>query len=75
MTTEGANQAETEKVEGEKSTGGGVWAELLAGLGGLVTKGALLLIGAFLVVYGIMIAVRPRESAFNLPKPPMPVPV
>ncbi len=35
----------------------------------------LLLAGAALVVYGIMVAVRPRESAFSLPRMPMPVPV
>jgi Lysozyme like domain len=41
--------------------------ELLEGLGKLAVTGVLLLAGAVLVVYGIMIAVRPRESAFNAP--------
>ncbi len=35
----------------------------------------LLLAGAVLVVYGIMVAVRPREGALSLPKMPVPVPV
>lgn len=35
----------------------------------------LLLAGMVLVVYGIMVAVRPRESAFSLPRMPMPIPV
>jgi hypothetical protein len=46
--------------------------EKLANLG---VEFVLLLAGAILVVYGIMVAVRPRESALSLPKMPMPVPV
>ena len=38
------------------------------------TTAILLLAGAVLVVYGIMVAIRPRESAFSLPRM-MPVPV
>ncbi len=38
-------------------------------------KLVLVLAGAVLVVYGVMVAVRPRESAFNFPKMPVPVPV
>lgn len=41
--------------------------ELLEGFGQLAVKGVLLLAGAVLVVYGIMVAVRPRESALSLP--------
>ncbi len=51
---------------------GGVWEDA----GQLLLKGVLLLAGAFLVVYGIMVAVRPRDSAMSLPKAmPVPVPV
>lgn len=35
----------------------------------------LLLAGAVLLVYGVMVAVRPREGALSLPKLPVPVPV
>ncbi len=41
----------------------------------IVLTGVLLLAGAVLIVYGIMVAVRPRESALSLPKMPVPVPV
>lgn len=41
----------------------------------LLLTGVLLLAGAALVVYGIMVAVRPRESGFSLPRMPVPVPV
>jgi hypothetical protein len=41
--------------------------ELLEGAGKLVLTGILLLAGMFLVVYGIMAAVRPRERALALP--------
>lgn len=58
----------------KKATTGWV-GELLEGAAPLVIKGVLLLAGAVLVVYGIMVAVRPRESAFSLPRMPMPVPV
>jgi len=44
--------------------------------GKLLVDGVLLLAGAVLVVYGIMVAVRPRESAFSVPLPKaVPVPV
>jgi hypothetical protein len=42
-------------------------------LGKTLLEGVLLLAGAMLVVYGIMVAVRPRESAFSLPRIPVPV--
>lgn len=48
---------------------------VLPEVGKVVLTGILLLAGAVLVVYGIMVAVRPRESAFSLPRMPMPVPV
>jgi hypothetical protein len=44
------------------------------GLSSFALKAVLLLAGAVLVVYGIMVAVRPRESALSLPKV-VPVPV
>ena len=36
---------------------------------------ALLIIGAVLVIYGFMVAVRPPDKALSLPRFPMPVPV
>lgn len=49
---------------------------LFGKFGNLVVNGVLLLAGAVLVVYGIMVAVRPSESALSLPKEiPIPVPV
>ena len=51
---------------------GGLWGDL----GELGLKLILLLAGAFLVVYGIMVAVRPRDRALSLPTPKaVPVPV
>jgi hypothetical protein len=39
-------------------------------------NGLLILAGLVLVVYGVMVAVRPRESAFSIPSGvPIPVPV
>jgi hypothetical protein len=49
----------------EKWLEGGLWEDL----GQLALKGVLILAGAFLVVYGIMVAVRPRDSALSLPVP------
>jgi hypothetical protein len=49
--------------------------ELTSFAGKEVITGVLLLAGAFLIVYGIMVAVRPRESAMSLPRMPIPVPV
>jgi Transglycosylase SLT domain len=61
-----------DKAKKAASTG---WvSEALEGAGKIVLTGVLLLAGAVLVVYGIMVAVRPRESAMSLPKV-MPVPV
>lgn len=41
-----------------------------------MVNGALLLAGIVLMVYGVMVAVRPRDRAFSLPSmPSMPVPV
>lgn len=48
---------------------------LLEGAGKLAITGVLLLAGALLAIYGIMVAVRPRESALSIPRPPIPVPV
>jgi hypothetical protein len=50
--------------------------EITSFLGKELVTGVLLLAGAALVVYGIMVAVRPRESALSIPKPGfMPIPV
>jgi hypothetical protein len=43
------------------------------GLSSFALKLVLLLVGAVLFGYGIMVAVRPRESAFSLPKLSVPV--
>ena len=45
------------------------------GLSKFAITAVLLVAGAILVVYGIMVAVRPREGALALPKMPVPVPV
>lgn len=44
-------------------------------LGEFALTTVLLLVGAVLVVYGIMVAARPRDRALSLPTPPVPVPV
>ena len=48
---------------------GGIIGEIFAKLGGFALTGILLLAGALLVVYGIMVAVRPRERATSIPLP------
>jgi len=63
-----ARAAEVPAEKALESLGPPSWVKLLV-------TGVLLLAGAVLVVYGIMVAVRPRESAFSLPKMPVPVPV
>jgi hypothetical protein len=35
----------------------------------VLVNGMLILVGVFLIAYGIMVAVRPRESAFSVPVP------
>lgn len=77
--TEHENKAETRKVEEAKA--GPSWLknlmeEIFGFIGTEVVKGVLLLAGAVLIVYGIMVAVRPRESALSIPRPGVvPVPV
>jgi hypothetical protein len=47
-----------------------------SGLSKIIVTAVLLIAGAVLVVYGIMVAVRPRESAFSVPLPkavPLPI--
>jgi hypothetical protein len=61
---EAANKAETAKVEAP-SKGQGILGEF----GKLALTGVLLIIGAVLVIYGIMISVRPRERALAIPRP------
>lgn len=58
------------EIEGTAS--GGVISKLSewpAAAGKLVLSGVLLIIGAVLVIYGIMVAVRPRERALSIPVP------
>jgi hypothetical protein len=64
---QGKTERSLEKLTEQGPTG---WvAELLAGAGKLVLTGVLLLAGAVLVIYGIMVAVRPRDRAFSIPTP------
>lgn len=65
------------QIKGEVEEQGTGWVgELLKGAGKLTVTAVLLLAGAVLVVYGIMVAVRPRETALSLPLPKaVPVPV
>lgn len=66
-----ANQKETAQVEEAKPEGKGIGlvGEIFAQLGKFALTGTLLLVGAVLVVYGIMVAVRPRDRALSLPIP------
>lgn len=65
-----------EKLEHGLEHPGGWVGELLSGFGKLAITGVLLIAGAVLVVYGIMVAVRPRESALSIPLPKaVPIPV
>lgn len=63
-----ANTQETQSVNAP-SKGSGLIAEIFAKLGNFALTGILLLAGALLVVYGIMVAVRPRERALSIPVP------
>jgi membrane-bound lytic murein transglycosylase B len=66
MTTEATNQQETEKVErNPMSPEGGTWGKF----GELGLNLILILAGAALLVYGVMVMVRPRERALSPPKP------
>jgi membrane-bound lytic murein transglycosylase B len=72
--SEAANKAETRKTEEAKPEGPAWLKEVFAFIGKEAITGVLLLAGAVLIVYGIMVAVRPRERAFSVPTP-VPVPV
>lgn len=72
--TEGLTGA-TKAAESAVNTVTGLPGEILNGVGTLAIKIVLLLAGAVLIVYGIMVAVRPRESALSIPFPKGPVPV
>jgi Lysozyme like domain len=64
----------SEGLEAADEAAGGF---LQTSAGELVLKGVLLLAGAILVIYGIMVAVRPPDRALSLPRMPamLPVPV
>lgn len=76
--SEGANKAETRKVESEGPGSTGFIAEFFAKLGTFALTGVLMIVGAVLVVYGIILAVKPAgssESAGSIYKRAFPVPV
>lgn len=66
--SEAANKAEKENIEkAEPKKGSGIVEEIFSKLGGFALTGILLLAGAVLVIYGILVAVRPREHALSIP--------
>ena len=68
--TEGENKAEAAAVNAPSSSGtAGLVAEIFAKIGTLALSSILLITGAVLVAYGIMVAVRPRERALSIPLP------
>jgi membrane-bound lytic murein transglycosylase B len=68
--SEAANKAETATTEEAKpEKGSGLIEQIFGKLGGVALNAVLLLAGAVLVVYGIMVAIRPRESALSIPRP------
>jgi hypothetical protein len=69
------NQAEADKLNAPVEPAGGIFSELITFFKDFAITGTLLLVGAVLVIYGIMVAVRPRENAFGIPRPPLPLPV
>lgn len=72
MTTQGTNEQETASVEANPmSPEGGTWGKF----GELGLNLILILAGAALLVYGVMVMLRPREKALSLPKAPAAVPV
>lgn len=72
MTTQATNEQETEHVESNPmSPEGSTWSRF----GELGLNLILVLAGAALLVYAVMVMVRPRERAFALPKRPTVVPV
>jgi hypothetical protein len=77
--TKEITKAATSAGEAAGKAGDKAAGSVLPGIEAFVLKvalnGALLLAGLALVVYGVMVAVRPRESAFSIPTPPIPIPV
>lgn len=72
MTTQATNEQETAHVEANPMTPeGGTWSKF----GELGLNLILVLAGAALLVYAVMVMVRPRERALSLPKAPSVVPV
>jgi Transglycosylase SLT domain len=75
-TTE-TNKAESTKVENEAGKGTGLFGPLIEFLGSWAVKGVLLLAGAVLMIYGVMVAVKPatREQHFpTFSRLPIPLP-
>lgn len=66
---EAASQKEAETVNAASSKGTGLVGEIFAALSTFALRGVLLAAGAVLLIYGIMVAVRPRERAFSIPLP------
>lgn len=64
-----ANKAETAHVEEAKPEGSGL--SLIGELGKLAFTAILLLAGAVLVVYGIMVGIRPPDRALSIPRLPV----
>lgn len=66
---------EDAKVKGTGITEGPPSISLTGKFGELGLMLIMLLAGAMLLIYGIAVAVRPKDSALSLPKIPVPVPV
>lgn len=69
VTGKTAEEVGKEAGNAAKKAATGWVGEITGFLGKEVVAGVLLLAGAVLVVYGIMVAVRPRERAFSVPLP------
>lgn len=74
---EGASKAEAAKIEEAKPAGSGTGflQELLEKIGEMGITGGLVIVGLLLFAYGVLVAVRPRETALSPPSLPIPVPV
>jgi Transglycosylase SLT domain len=70
---EGASKAERAKIEEAKpeGSGGHFLQELLEKIGGMAVTGGLVIVGLVLFIYGVLVAVRPRETALSPPSIPV----